>query len=850
MLNKKSKENDNDQAIDNSQIKDQYEAKITKPIKYIIHQQNIVKSSNFQINNNYLVNASESQNFLYSINKSNIKDEKLYNRNILKNSQPLSHTERYRKEKLFIYQKKNKDKKNYNNNYVHFIKPNNINNNNNIFKKGNTPRISKNNVPRRIKYNYSNKGLFNIYNSSKKELNNSSENNNEENSSIFSGNMENYKILNVKKLTHSRFDTFDIDTPNNIKLHTIVYTSKKKDKDKDKNKFKAICEPKKLFQNCFDKKRIKYIKAVVFIQKAYRNYKNGDKAKLKIGKKYANFYCSIILIQFLLKNKYWKLFKKRFKLDENHNSKSKKMTSKLRNKSYRNLSHINIEKLIKEKEDLEKKLNNVIKENSLLKKKINSSNEDLISKNLALTEKLDKTEQKTKQLQKQNEQYLSEFSKTKDKYTKIENEVIDINKKLKTTHFKFIIEKKEMKQKQILNKYFKRFKDISQKPYKLRSKRKNNLNKNEKYNDNGYNDIDNDNDNNYNLVKLLSSAVKTNTDEYITKRTEEESRKQKELMKEINEKNELIKKRTKLLIDLIYKKDKEKTKLLHSCFSKFYYKGMIKSGKLENDLFRQNNNIQKDKIKEENKRKEEEIKQKKEEEEKKRRIEEEKKRKEEEERRKIEEEERKKREEEERKIKEEERKKEDERKKEEDSRLKEQMRKMNKINMNRRKKLKKLLQDERKQNLEIKREYFKRYHFKVFFFSSKYTNNNYDSNKNDDIRYLKSIKMKLQEEKKVKERKEKEELMLKRIRILQTLLFKKDRKIIIIKKNILEKWNLKAKLISLGPKKKLIGKSTRKGDSKRKGIIKKGKKNEIGKSVRINRGGNENNNEDEKEKDN
>ena len=144
------------------------------------------------------------------------------------------------------------------------------------------------------------------------------------------------------------------------------------------------------------------------------------------------------------------------------------------------------------------------------------------------------------------------------------------------------------------------------------------------------------------------------------------------------------------------------------------------------------------------------------------------------------------------------------------------MRKMNKINMNRRKKLKKLLQDERKQNLEIKREYFKRYHFKVFFFSSKYTRNNSDTNENDNISYLKSIKMKLQEENKVKERKEKEKLMRKRISILQTLLFKKDRKIIIIKKNILEKWNLKAKLISLGPKKKLIGKSTRKGDSKRK----------------------------------
>ena len=95
MFNKKSTEKDNDQSDNNSQNEDQYEAKITKPVKYIIHQQNIVKSSNFQINNNYLVNSPESQNLLYSINNNNFKDEKLYDRNILKNSQPLSITERY-----------------------------------------------------------------------------------------------------------------------------------------------------------------------------------------------------------------------------------------------------------------------------------------------------------------------------------------------------------------------------------------------------------------------------------------------------------------------------------------------------------------------------------------------------------------------------------------------------------------------------------------------------------------------------------------------------------------------------------------------------------------------------------
>ena len=43
---------------------------------------------------------------------------------------------------------------------------------------------------------------------------------------------------------------------------------------------------------------------------------------------------------------------------------------------------------------------------------------------------------------------MSEYSKAKNKYTKIEGEVSDVNKKLKITYLKFIIEKKEIKRKQ------------------------------------------------------------------------------------------------------------------------------------------------------------------------------------------------------------------------------------------------------------------------------------------------------------------------------------------------------------------------------------------------------------------
>ena len=44
------------------------------------------------------------------------------------------------------------------------------------------------------------------------------------------------------------------------------------------------------------------------------------------------------------------------------------------------------------------------------------------------------------------------------------------------------------------------------------------------------------------------------------------------------------------------------------------------------------------------------------------------------------------------------------------------MRALNKLNMERRKKLKRLLQEEKNKNLEIKRKYFKKFHFKAFFF--------------------------------------------------------------------------------------------------------------------------------------
>ena len=85
-----------------------------------------------------------------------------------------------------------------------------------------------------------------------------------------------------------------------------------------------------------------------------------------------------------------------------------------------------------------------------------------------------------------------------------------------------------------------------------------------------------------------------------------------------------------------------------------------------------------------------------------------------------------------------------------------------------------------------------------------------------------------------------------RQRKLETLFLKKDRKMIILKKNIMQRWNLTAKVISLGPIKKIRGRSKKRGDSKKRGVSKKGKSKD--KIKKKNKEENEINSGDEKDK--
>ena len=838
---------------------------------------------------------------------------------------PTSQTDRYHKDTVIVYQRKINKSRIYNKNSVHFIKQNNNNDNDNnnnqdyldllddynnvystennvtynpknIIKRGNTPKMATNDKPRTLRHNYSSKTLYKV-NEIKVNITNEKAPNKD--NEIFTNNTRNYRIVNVKHTSHKNLDTFNMTTPNNTKIHTIVCSSKKANND---NNNKTIPLPQKLFSNTerkvitvgkyvperniqreieeyFFKNRIryanrqKYINAALLIQTTFREFKKNGKIKFNFIKKYVKFYRAVNLVQNLFKNKnkYWKSFKDKMiayakyinklskrkisrpinklkdndttkigqisKMFDQNNQNPPNETKVLRHQS-KDLTNVNVEKIIKENEDLQKLLNSVMKENSLLKS-MNLNNKDLLNKNLALKEKLDKTERKTKQLQIENEQYLSEYSKAKNKYTKIEGEVADVNKKLKITYLKFIIEKKELKMKQILNKYFKRYKEICQKLVRLEKKNSDTIT-----------------DSNNSLINLLSTAVKTNTDKYVTKKSEEEKKIKEEEEKKKKKQEELMRKRNKLLMELFYNKDKERTRFIHSCFSKFYYKGMINQYKFRRsamlDKLRESK-IPLNKLEEEKKRKEEEERKKREEEEKRIKDEEEKKKKEEEEKIKKEEEEKKIKEEEERK------KKEEEEKKAEDDSKSEEQRRINKLNMDRRRKLKKLFQEEKNKNLEIKRRYFKKFHFKAFFFASHYfktetksklsdeNNDEEDNNENQE----KSLAQKMKEEQELKEKQEREELIKIRNKKLQSIIFKKDRKYIIIKKNILQRWNLTAKLISLGPKKKLRGRSKRRGDSKRgdskKKAVTKKPENEQ-KNLKIKKDDNDDNSEDEKDK--
>ena len=351
------------------------------------------------------------------------------------------------------------------------------------------------------------------------------------------------------------------------------------------------------------------------------------------------------------------------------------------------------EKLIKEKKDLEKKLSEIIDQNQKLKN-INLDNEELIIKNNELIEQLVVIENKVKDLENENKNYLIEIDNNKKSKMKIVKEIRDINNKLKIASLKYLMEKKMIKEKKKMKIYFIKYKEIS----------------------NQIKIIEKEDKTYKSLINIKTSELKIN---------EENDKKEKE-KSIIDVKN----KRNKILKRIFNNKMRENYRFIHSCFNKFYYIGLIIELENKNKnigLISNYKNIEENTKKLEKPQNLEEQKssyiQKEQQDIKKleTKIEEtkliEKQKKEMPE--KIED----KREE----IKEKE-KKDIQLSEEEIKKQKEEVKKMNKINQNRRKKLKKLLEDEKKQKLQIKRVYFKKFHFKALFF---YSNPNEERNINN-----------------------------------------------------------------------------------------------------------------------
>jgi len=141
--------------------------------------------------------------------------------------------------------------------------------------------------------------------------------------------------------------------------------------------------------------------------------------------------------------------------------------------------------------------------------------------------------------------------------------------------------------------------------------------------------------------------------------------------------------------------------------------------------------------------------------------------------------------------------------------------------------LRKLMAKKEKEKIDTLRKYFNKFYTNGLLCklkrNAKYSQSTKNVRFNMDVEFYneeenkkeqKEEELTLLDKKRIEEKKKKEELDLKRISALKIIFFKKDRNITIIKKKTIEKWNLRAKLMSLES-------------------LKKGKKRDLAKSTRI-----------------
>ena len=305
---------------------------IPKPIKQKQNDSTFSKTTNYQIQNNYFIKAEPGPiSIPYDIRTNeNYRIKKIVFQDNNPNEYQMTHTERYKyNDGVVVYKKKISNDVNYNNNSVYFTNPINnntkkqINNNKNnvsnyAFKvsKGTTPLPEKKN----IHYNYSSK-MLNFKRD--KPLNNPKEKTYEVKRDN-NNNTNNYQFVNIKYKSNQNNQNknktnFNMTTPNNSRIHTIIYTNRQDitpqklfGDDEEVYTRKIYKKQRNIpeeINNYFTKRKIsygdrsKYINAALLIQTTYRNFKKKGKIQFNFIKKYVKYYRAIEAIQGIYNNK-------------------------------------------------------------------------------------------------------------------------------------------------------------------------------------------------------------------------------------------------------------------------------------------------------------------------------------------------------------------------------------------------------------------------------------------------------------------------------------------------------------------------------------------------------------------
>ena len=405
-----------------------------RPI-YKMNSQNYLKEERIKIiqnnDNNYISNMPT--NSRRNINFKN----RILSENLLQPIPSITQANKYYYNDKVIVHKRSVNKNNYNNNSIHFIKS-----------------VSKNKKNENIIQGYNNRKI--IYINNNKYNKNQNNKNYSNNDNMITNNINNYNIIKIeKKFVNKKGENLGFYDYSNDKKNINITN----DRD-NKPKFIQINNNSKYnyntnINNINDNKN--YV-----IEKYYKDNEIPNKNARYIEKENQ---------ENIVKKENQE--KKGIKVTKENVINEKELTISIEDiKSSQISQKYDIQQLIKEKENLEKKLNEIINENNQLKK-INLETEKLIKKNKNLSEKLIETEDKIKKLQIENNNYINEINNNNNIRIMTEKEITNINKRLRITYLKYLLEKKIIGEKMILKKYLLLFKEIAYQIRKIQNNDKN-----------------------------------------------------------------------------------------------------------------------------------------------------------------------------------------------------------------------------------------------------------------------------------------------------------------------------------------------------------------------------------------